>query len=367
MEQTNKLSIHTLKIHPRNQEFFDDIEGEIYEQFKKSIQEDGVITPLIISPDMTIISGNQRFKACKDLGIELVPVIIREELIDDNIKTRQLIASNFGRLKNNPDKMRKAITEYVELVGNKNGGYKKSECQVGTMSQSQIAKELGISERELQRILSIERNLIPELKQAMDKGFISKTAALGICGKLNKSEQKDLLNELTNLIGDKVESEPKKEKVSASNIEIEKLTEQVKKECEEKEKIKLLNTDLLTKTSELEQLKNDLKNKLDSSNKDYRQLKEDFDKKNSEISDLKKQINSLKSVTEEEKYAKKLKDSAIFFCSRVNDFIEKTGGFVWLSESINELPDYERKSYIKAIELIENWVLAIKSNMKNYI
>lgn len=41
----------------------------------------------------------------------------------------------------------------------------------------------------LQRILQIERNLIPELKQALDKGFISKTAALGICSRLDKTEQ----------------------------------------------------------------------------------------------------------------------------------------------------------------------------------
>ena len=36
---------------------------------------------------------------------------------------------NFGRLSNNPDKMRKAIAEYVELVGFKNGGNRKSECK----------------------------------------------------------------------------------------------------------------------------------------------------------------------------------------------------------------------------------------------
>ena len=117
MEQITKISINTLKVHPRNQEFFDDIDGETYEQFKKSIQVDGVLTPIIVSPDMTIISGHQRYKACKELGIELIPAIIREELVDENLKLRQLIASNFGRIKNDPAKLRKAVVEYVELVG----------------------------------------------------------------------------------------------------------------------------------------------------------------------------------------------------------------------------------------------------------
>jgi len=44
MEQITKLSISILKVHPQNQEFFDDIEGDRYEKFKNSIQEDGLIT-----------------------------------------------------------------------------------------------------------------------------------------------------------------------------------------------------------------------------------------------------------------------------------------------------------------------------------
>lgn len=388
MEQITKISINTLKVHPRNQEFFDDIDGETYEQFKKSIQVDGVLTPIIVSPDMTIISGHQRYKACKELGIELIPAIIREELVDENLKLRQLIASNFGRIKNDPAKLRKAIVEYVELVGLKDGQRKDLKVRQvdGALSQEDIAKELGLDIRELQRILQIERNLIPELKQALDKGFISKTAALGICSRLDKTEQQELLTELTKLIGEKQDK--------ASNKEVESLIDKIKELQEQRDKLVEKNTELLKKASELEQIKekmkklevelserpvveklkevvpedyDDLKNKVKDSEKYYRELKREYDKKVEQITELKKEIESLKSVSEEEQYKKKLKDSALFFCARVHDFIEKTGGFVWLSEHINELPEYERKSYIKAIEMVENWAFAMKANMKNYI
>lgn len=83
MQQITKVSISILKVHPRNQEFFDDITGDTYEQFKTSIKEDGIITPLIVAPDMTIVSGHQRYKAAIDLNIRQVPVIIREDLDDD--------------------------------------------------------------------------------------------------------------------------------------------------------------------------------------------------------------------------------------------------------------------------------------------
>jgi len=49
------------------------------------------------TPDMTIISGHQRAKAAKENGINLVPIIIREDLDNEDIKLKALIAANFGR------------------------------------------------------------------------------------------------------------------------------------------------------------------------------------------------------------------------------------------------------------------------------
>jgi len=271
MEQITKLSVHSLKVHPRNLEFFDDIEGDTYEQFKKSILEDGVITPIIVAPDMVVVSGNQRFKACVDLGIELIPAIIREELINEDLKLRQLIGANFGRLNNNPAKMRHAVNIYWELNGLKDG-QRKDYSQLHqddkpTLTRNEIAKELGISVQELDRILSIERNLIPELQQAMDKGFISKTAALGICGKLDPTEQQDLLTELTLLLGDKVTINPQKDKVSVTNVEIQKLTEEIKAEKEKNHKLSQTNTKLLSaqvEQKDLEDQINDLRIELEN-------------------------------------------------------------------------------------------------------
>ena len=58
----------------------------------------------------------------------------------------RIIAANFGRLKNNPDKMRKAIAEYVELVGiNEKGRPLKNSATCTNISQADIAKELGIT------------------------------------------------------------------------------------------------------------------------------------------------------------------------------------------------------------------------------
>ena len=115
--QVQNIAVDVLKVHPRNQEFFDDISGQDYENFKKSIHEEGIISEIIVAPDMTIISGHQRYKAAKDLGMKMVPIRIREDLIDEDKKLKVLLAANFGRTKNDEAKQRKVAVEYVKLCG----------------------------------------------------------------------------------------------------------------------------------------------------------------------------------------------------------------------------------------------------------
>lgn len=103
-DAVNYLSLDALKPHPRNAEFFSDIDGEDYERLKQSISELGVLTPLRVASDMTIISGHQRYRAAKELEFTQVPVVIDQNLLSEDDKLQQLIASNFGRLRNDPIK-----------------------------------------------------------------------------------------------------------------------------------------------------------------------------------------------------------------------------------------------------------------------
>lgn len=85
-----------------------------------------------------------------------------------------MISNNFGRRKNDPAKDRKALETYVELRG-----YKQHDnqwtCHNGTTTKStldEIAKELNMSKRNLQRALRIERNLTDSMKELLDTGEI---------------------------------------------------------------------------------------------------------------------------------------------------------------------------------------------------
>ena len=73
----DKIKVQLLREHPRNKEFFDDIEGERWKDFVESIKTSGIIVPLVVTRDYTVVSGNQRLRAAKELGLEEVPCEVK--------------------------------------------------------------------------------------------------------------------------------------------------------------------------------------------------------------------------------------------------------------------------------------------------
>ena len=141
-----QVPLHAIHPHPRNAEFFDDADQESFSRLKESIAEIGMLTPIRVSKNYTIISGHQRYRACKELGVEFVGVIVDAELEDESEMLMQLIVSNFGRAKNDPIKQGKMIEEYEQLCGIAHGGARRG-VSTGNNSrlktQEELAKEFG--------------------------------------------------------------------------------------------------------------------------------------------------------------------------------------------------------------------------------
>lgn len=267
-KEITNVSIDVLKVHPRNTEFFDDISGSEYEEFKHSIQEEGIISEIIVSPDMTIISGHQRYKAAKELGIKMVPIRIREDLIDEDKKLKVLLAANFGRSKNDEAKKRKVAVEYVKLCGYKNGEIGKNHSQLShngnpeKLTLEEIAKQLGTSKTNLTRALSIERNLTEPMKQLLDDAIISKTVASDVIASLSEDEQIELLSSM-----DTTQKITRNEiqKYINENKQLKKIIEDSNNNSAKIERI-------IEKSADYEETKNQLKNY----KSDYQLLKKRF-------------------------------------------------------------------------------------------
>lgn len=191
------VPIHTVKPHPRNEEFYDNADPESYQRLKDSIAEVGMLTPIRISKNYTIISGHQRYRACQELGVEFIQVVIDNELEDENEMLMQLIASNFGRMKNDPIKQGAMIAEYEKLRGISHGGDRKSGSSGNNsrLIQSDIAKEFGCDVTTLRNLKRLSK-LPPEVQEIVRSGKLSPTAAIKIIAPLPLEDQLRLIQAL---------------------------------------------------------------------------------------------------------------------------------------------------------------------------
>lgn len=306
MKEITNVSVEILKVHPRNTEFFDDISGEEYERFKKSIQEDGILSPILVSPDMTIISGNQRYKAAVDLGMKLVPVIIREDFIDEDEKLKKLLVANFGRLKNDPIKQGKVYKEYETLCGVKQGNnqYNSLGNNSPSMSQEQIAKELGVDVttiRNLKRLSTISL----DLQDLISEGKITATTGYKVLSKLSLEEQEELIQSLDvtkRLTQKEVQTYVDKIKQLESRkpevVEVEKVIDNTDYSSIEKKdnEIKQLN-EKYNNLKERESILNERIDIIEKNSEKYKQLTNEIEKLTKDKSDIARRIVAVTSIS----------------------------------------------------------------------
>lgn len=104
--------VAALTPHPKNEEIYGD-RDELDDEFLDSIDEHGIITPVVITTDDTIISGHRRVAAAGHLGIREVPVRVQE--FEDELAARlKLVESNRQREKSFSQRMREA--EEIEAI-----------------------------------------------------------------------------------------------------------------------------------------------------------------------------------------------------------------------------------------------------------
>lgn len=85
------MRIHDIKPDPKNPR---KISKDEYEKLLKSIKDDPKLLnakPIIIDENNVILGGHQRYKACLELGIENVPVIVMANLSERERKKLLII------------------------------------------------------------------------------------------------------------------------------------------------------------------------------------------------------------------------------------------------------------------------------------
>ena len=161
----------------------------------ESISTFGVINPVIVRKGegerYELISGHRRKYACAKLGIDTLPVIVRDLSREEAIVF--MVDSNLQREHILPSERAKAYKMKMEAMRGRVGRpMKNNECPMGTnyYSADEVAKEADESPRQIFRYIRLN-NLIPELLEDVDMGKIAFRPAVEL-SYLDEEEQKDL-------------------------------------------------------------------------------------------------------------------------------------------------------------------------------
>ena len=91
-KQITQMPLKDIKPYPKNPRRNDDSVDAVAE----SIKAFGFQAPIIVDREHTIIAGHTRWKAAKKLGLVDVPVIIAEELTEDQVKAYRIADNSAG-------------------------------------------------------------------------------------------------------------------------------------------------------------------------------------------------------------------------------------------------------------------------------
>lgn len=374
------IDIDKIRVQNRIRKDFGDIQ-----ELADDIKENGLINPPVVIPEedgtFTLLAGERRLRAMKSLGYQQVEVRTWKNLSDEE-KLNVEISENEVR-KDFSKAERIEYARRLEKLEAAKAKERQKETQFGSntvrpnldapgRADEAVAAKLGIGGRSTYRkekfIVDNQSSLTPEDFAEWDEGKLSTNKAFNrIKEKLKAAEEKNQeqerkLSSAQNLVADyKKDNSQLQQRLDQVNVDNRKLRS-------ENETLKQQNQQKSEPIVKEVQVENpETLKELEAYRKDYRTLEKEYSKNKDELLKLKEEMRSIKANAPEEQFNKKLKDDTIFFCSRVADFIKTMGGYVWITDYINELPDRERRSYISAVKALDDWCSTILNNLNNNI
>jgi ParB-like chromosome segregation protein Spo0J len=202
MNNEGRIKVSELSPHPKNNYYFDDMEGDAWDSLLQSISTSGVTNAVTINENKMIISGHQRIRACNVLGIEEVSYkMIHYENEEKEIK--DLIESNLRQRvlgNTNPVKLGRCFSFLNDWYGFNKGTNQHSIAKVLRSSdypknQTELAESYGITHQTMNNYMRMAK-MIPELEDLVDTGIVTKDTALAIIRNLSNDEQRELISSM---------------------------------------------------------------------------------------------------------------------------------------------------------------------------
>ena len=186
--------LHPFKGHP-----FKVQNNEEMQRMIESIHKVGAITPALARPlpdgGYELISGHRRLAACQVLGVETMPVIVRE--LSDDEAVIAMVDANLQREAILPSEKAFAYKMKLDAMKHQAGrpsekNYSQVGNNLGKTSSEEMAEEMGTSKNQIFRYIRLTE-LIPELLDMVDTGQIKFNPAVEL-SYLAREEQQDFLS-----------------------------------------------------------------------------------------------------------------------------------------------------------------------------
>lgn len=382
------MKVSELVPHPRNTEFFDDMTGGKWNDFIKSVKTSGVIEPIIVTQDKVVVSGHQRLRACKSLGIKEVAVEMRNYDSDDAV-IKDLIETNIrqrGDVGGSDIKLGNRIRELERIYGISHGG-DRSKSSNGTfdepeMTQQKLAAQMGIDLNTLKRAKKLT-DLPQYLQDLVEERRMSASVASRLIAKLTPEEQVRLAEYISQLpVAEKITEKKaqsyidiireKDNQIAGYEMKLKQVEQEKKRLRSELEEAKNTEQKVQVVTKEVvpddyEEVKEERErlrseNKLLQAERDV--LSRDYKARCDEVEEMKNKFSAVREDSARENIKDELRQDCIFFCARCDSFLKAVGGYAYIADRINELPEIERKSYINAVKSIMAWAQNILNAME---
>ena len=189
-------SIPVEEIHPFHDHPFRLYEGDRLEDMVQSIREYGVLNPVIVrkaARGYEMLAGHNRTNAAKIAGLTEVPAIVKTDLSEEDayvyvIETNLLQRSFAELLPSEKAAVLVARYEKISSQGKRNDIRQEIEALEETCghdvhksqkSRDGLGEEYGMTGRNIARYMRLDR-LIPEFKDAVDKGTLAMVAAVDL-------------------------------------------------------------------------------------------------------------------------------------------------------------------------------------------
>ena len=245
------VSLSVDEIHPFHDHPFRLYEGDRLEDMVQSIREYGVLNPVIVrkaARGYEMLAGHNRTNAAKIAGLTEVPAIVKTDLPDEDayvyVIETNLLQRSFAELlpsekaavlvaryekissQGKRNDIRQEIEALEETCGHDVHKSRQRTCghdvHKSQKSRDGLGEEYGMTGRNIARYMRLDR-LIPEFKDAVDKGTLAMVAAVDL-SYLNVKMQK-MIQQVT-------EAEGKKLKPKQA-VELRKMGKDITKEAVE--------------------------------------------------------------------------------------------------------------------------------------